>query len=166
MSATTGISATAEDQCTYVIGPDEAARFDDAGAWLGLQRAHRELTRTLEAELLERHRVSLSELELLGRLAHADEGRRRLSRLATDVALSVSRVSRIVDSLQRRGLVKREPCRDDTRATDACLTQAGRDLAQAAQATHRAGVQRLFLDRLSDDEIATLGVVFTRLRSR
>src|SRR5438045_462864 len=124
------VSAT-QGQCPYVIGDDGLARPQDArvDAWIGLQRAHRELTRALEAALYERYGLSLSSLELLGRLAASEQHRRQLSRLAADVELSLSRVSRIIDSLERRGLVEREPYPGDTRATNACLTAAGLALA-------------------------------------
>lgn len=161
MSAT----ETEQDQCPYVIGDDGFARLQvaHAEAWLGLHRAHRELTRRLDAALAERFGLSLSSLELLGRLAASTQHRRQLSRLAADVGLSVSRVSRIIDSLQRRGLVERQPYPGDTRATNACLTSAGLQLAQEAQAAHMADVQGAFFDRLSDSEVQTLGEVFARL---
>ena len=156
---------TAPDRCAYVVGEDGMARLQGphADAWAGLQRAHRELTRQLEATLDERYGLSLSALELLGRLATADDRRRRLSRLADDVGLSLSRVSRIVDALERRGLVERQPCPEDTRATNAWLTDAGLALVREAQAEHLADVQRRFLDRLTAGELRTLGRVFGRL---
>lgn len=161
------MSATEEqqNQCPYVIGDDGLARLQEAhaDAWIGLQRAHRELTRALEVALDERYGLSLSSLELLGRLAAAEQRRRQLSRLAAEVELSLSRVSRIIDSLQRRGLVRREPYPGDTRATNACLTDEGLALVRQAQASHLADVQRLFFDRLSESELQTLGEVFTRL---
>lgn len=134
-----------------------------ADAWAGLQRAHRALTRRLETTLDQRYGLSLSALELLGRLAVTDRRHERLARLAEGIGLSVSRVSRIVDALERRGLVERRPCPDDTRATEAWLTDAGLELAREAQATHLADVQRHFLDRLSPEELRTLGAVFGRL---
>ena len=133
------------------------------GAWLGLQRVHRELTRKLDASLDERYGLSLSSLELLGRLAASEQQKRRLSRLAEDVGLSLSRVSRIIDSLEARGLVQRRPYPSDTRATDACLTPAGLALVQEARAAHLADVQVAFFDRLTDDELRTLEKVFARL---
>ena len=156
---------TPPDRCAYVVGDDGMARLQGphADAWAGLQRAHRELTRQLEATLDERYGLSLSALELLGRLATADDRRRRLSRLADDVELSLSRVSRIVDALERRGLVERQPCPEDTRATNAWLTDAGLALVREAQAEHLADVQRRFLDRLTAGELRTLGRVFGRL---
>ncbi len=153
------------DQCPYVIGDDGLVRLREmyAGAWLGLQRVHRELTRNLDASLDERYGLSLSSLELLGRLAASEQHKRRLSRLAEDVGLSLSRVSRIIDSLEDRGLVQRRPFPGDTRATDACLTPAGLALVHEAQATHLADVQAAFFDRLTDAELRTLGEVFARL---
>ena len=161
------MSATREDpdQCPYVIGDDGLARLRDphADAWIGLQRAHRELTRNLDASLDRRYGLSLSSLELLGRLAASEQHKRRLSRLARDTGLSLSRVSRITDSLERRGLIERRPYPSDTRATDACLTPAGLALVREAQATHLADVQAAFFDRLTDAELRTLGQVFGRL---
>ena len=156
------------DQCPFVIGADGLARLDaaHADAWLGLQRVTRELTRELESSLLNSYGLSLSGLEVLGRLAECEGRRLRLSRLAQDVGLSVSRVSRIVDALHERGLVNREPYPGDTRATDACLTVDGLALARDAQTHHLADVQQLFFDRLSPGDVELLGAVFASLSSR
>jgi DNA-binding MarR family transcriptional regulator len=131
-------------------------------AWVGLLETHKQLTRALDAELDARHGLSLSGVELLGRLAAADDRQLRLSALAAASGLSLSRVSRIVDQLERRGLVERRQCDEDARAVNACLTPAGEALAREAQATHLAIVRELFYDRLDEDEIETLTAVFGR----
>ncbi|MGH2877858.1 MAG: MarR family winged helix-turn-helix transcriptional regulator [Solirubrobacteraceae bacterium] len=158
--------ATDED-CPFVIGEDGLARLGDeqARAWTGLLRAHRRLTRALEARLLDRHGLSLSALELLGRLAEADAQQRprRIARLAEQAELSLSRTSRLLDALQRRGLVERQPCPDDSRASNVQLTPAGLRLARAAQADHLADVQRMFVAPLSPREVVVLAAVFDRL---
>jgi DNA-binding MarR family transcriptional regulator len=148
--------------CAYVVG-EHGLTGPHADAWIGLQRAQRELSRRLEARLDERYGLSLSALELLGRLAASGRRRRRLARLAEDVELSLSRVSRIVDALERRGLVERRPCPEDARATEACLTDAGLALVREAQAAHLADVQLQFFDRLTSAELTVLGDVFGRL---
>ena len=43
-------------------------------AWVGLLETHKQLTRALDAELDARHGLSLSGVELLGRLAAAGDG--------------------------------------------------------------------------------------------
>ena len=135
---------------------------DYAGAWIGLLATHRSLTRELDAELEAAHGLTLSGLELLVRLASAPEHWLRLSALAQGAGLSLSRVSRIVDALEARGLLERRPCDADARAINAVLTPAGVELAKAAQATHLAAVRERFFDQLSDVEVATLAQVFLR----
>ena len=161
------MKAPADDKpsdCIYVVGDDGLSHWPQvaADAWIGLLQTQRQLTRQLDAELEARHGLSLSALELLGRLAAAEDHCVRLSVLAERVNLSLSRVSRIIDALQARALVERRPCRMDARAINAHLTPAGLELARAAQRTHFAGVQQRFFDRLSPDEVATLAEVFNR----
>ena len=137
-----------------------------ADAWIGLLETHKRLTRALDAELEAEHGLSLSSLEVLCRLASADERRLRLSSLATETGLSLSRVSRIVDVLERRRLIRRRPCPDDARSVEAHLSEKGFALAREAQAAHLASVQRRFFDELTPDELATLAQVFGRFASR
>jgi DNA-binding MarR family transcriptional regulator len=161
-------SSTPASACPYVVGDDGLASWSatHADAWIGLLETHKQLTRALEAELEAEHGLSLSGLELLGRLAAAERRLLRLSALAAESGLSLSRVSRIVDLLEARGLVERHPCRDDARAVEAHLTGAGLELARAAQATHFASVRRRFFDELSPAEVETLASVFARFAPR
>jgi DNA-binding MarR family transcriptional regulator len=135
-----------------------------SAAWIGLLETHKRLTRELDAELEAAHGLNISSLELLSRLAMADERMLRLSTLADAAGLSLSRVSRILDALERRGLVERRADEGDARAKRAWLTPQGFELLQAAQKTHFAGVERLFFDRLSDADVETLARVFLPFR--
>jgi DNA-binding MarR family transcriptional regulator len=157
-------SAPQISECPIVLRADGFPEWSHghAAAWIGLLATHRRLTRELDAELESAHGLTLSGLELLARLASAPERRLRLSVLAGEAALSLSRVSRIVDVLEQRGLVERQPCPADARAINAQLTAKGLELAQEAQSTHLAAVRERFFDRLTALEIATLGEVFQR----
>lgn len=152
------------EACPYVAGEAGLAAWSEvqADAWIGLLETHKRLTRALEAELEAEHGLSLSGVELLGRLAAADRHRLRLSQLAAEANLSLSRVSRIVDGLEGRGLIRREACPSDARAVEAHLTEAGLALARAAQATHVDSVRARFLDRLAPGEAELLAAVFAR----
>jgi DNA-binding MarR family transcriptional regulator len=79
------------------------------------------------------------------------------------VLLSPSGVTRLVDRLQREGLVGRERCPEDGRGYYAVLTDAGGRRLQQARATHLAGVRRLFLDRLGDDDLRRLAAYWDLL---
>ena len=133
-----------------------------ADAWIGLLATHRQLTRELDAELEAAHGLTLSSLELLARLAGAADHRLRLSALAAEAGLSLSRVSRIVDALEGRRLVVRRQCAQDARAINAQLTPAGLRLARTAQATHLEAVRTRFFAKLSEREVASLAAIFGR----
>jgi DNA-binding MarR family transcriptional regulator len=159
---------TTGEKCSYVLGEDGLATWSDvhADAWIGLLETHKRLTRALEAEMEAEHGLALSGVEVLGRLAAAGQRSLRLSALAAECGLSLSRVSRIVDALEARRLVERRSSELDARAVEAHLTDAGLDLVRQAQTTHFASVQERFFEQLSADEIATLAKVFSRFAPR
>jgi DNA-binding MarR family transcriptional regulator len=130
-------------------------------AWLGLLRAHAELTRGLDAALSAKHGVSLSAYEVLSRLARDEH--LRMSTLAERSQLSLSRVSRVIDALEERGLAARRSCPTDSRVVHATITEAGRALVAEAQDTFFETVEDRFLGRLSCDEVELMGAVFARL---
>ena len=152
----------------YETDADGLAHWTErhADAWIGLLETHKQLTRALDAELTAQHGLSLSALELLARLAAADNRSLHLTALAGASGLSLSRVSRIIDALERRGLVSRAACPNDARAVHAKLSDTGLKIVLDAQATHFASVQAAFFDQLDDDEIATLARVFGRFAPR
>jgi DNA-binding MarR family transcriptional regulator len=153
--------------CPYVVGDGLASwSYTHAEAWIALLETHKRLTRALDAELEVRHGLSLSGLELLGRLAAADAHHLRLSTLAHEAGLSLSRVSRITDVLEARELVKRQPCPEDARAVEAHLTDDGVRLTREAQAAHFASVQHRFFDQLQPGELEVLAEVFGRVSPR
>lgn len=161
-----GHSDRSRKRRTYRTGADGLVRWSksSAAAWVGLLETHKRLTRELEAELEAEHGLSISSFELLSRLARADDRMMRLTALADAAGLSLSRVSRIVGTLENRGLLERRDDPDDNRAKDAWLSLEGLELLRAAEATHFAGVQRLFFDHVSEDDVATLARVFAPFR--
>jgi DNA-binding MarR family transcriptional regulator len=161
MSAT---DRAAPPEPRFVLGEDGLASWPEAHAraWFGLLETHKRLTRALDAELETEHGLTLSALEVLSRLASAERHRLRLSALASECGLSLSRISRIVDALEKRDLVVRCAVESDARAVEGCLTRRGLELVRRSQATHFSSVQRLFFERLSDAEIAALARIFSR----
>ena len=152
----------------YRVSTNGVAEWSErhAEAWIGLLETHKQLTRALDAELESRYGLSLSGLELLARLAAAPDRCLRLSALAAQAGLSLSRVSRIAVMLETRGLIERTPCSDDARAVEAHLTPTGLKLMREAQATHFASVQQRFFEALRPGELETLAAVFGRFSPR
>lgn len=149
----------------YMMGnlADRTWAPDDAVAWEGLLETARTLRRGAETLLEHHHDLSISMLGIMGRLARAPRNTLRQTDLADAMGLSLSRISRIIDILETRALVRRQPCPSDARATNVALTHAGRIRTAAAQHTIHAHVDTRFVQQLSESERATLAAVFSRL---
>jgi DNA-binding MarR family transcriptional regulator len=126
-------------------------------------RAHAELVRELDAELAREHDMPLSSYEVLLFLNDSDDGRMRMSELADSALLSRSGLTRLVDRLERQGLLKRERCESDARGWFAEITPEGRRAFGEARKTHLDGVRRVFLNHFSRDELRTLGGLWQKL---
>lgn len=153
------VGTTTSDRRT---GGDPLAA-DELAAWRGFLRVHSALTKQLDAELMSRHGLSLSSYEVLLFLADSRGGHVRMSELADSVLLSRSGLTRLVDRLERDGLVRRESCPSDLRGFNASITAAGREAFSAARHTHLAGVREYFLGHFSPPELRALAGFWERL---
>ena len=131
-------------------------------AWRGLLRTYARLTKALDAELETEHGLPLTSYEVLMYIADADGERMRMHDIASSILLSRSGLTRLVDRLERDGLLSREACSSDARGSFACLTTKGRETLDAARATHLAGVRAMFLDRFTPEEQELLGDFWVR----
>ncbi len=136
----------------------------ELAAWRGFLATHSHLVRELDRELETAHALPLTQYEVLLQLEAAPEHRLRMGDLAASVLLSQSGVTRLVDRLERDGLVARERCPSDRRGLNARLTAKGLEKLLEARPTHLAGVRERFLSRLSQSELRGLAGAWTKLR--
>jgi DNA-binding MarR family transcriptional regulator len=129
---------------------------DLAETWGALLKVHAALVPRLDRELQEAHGLPLTWYDVLLELNSAPERRLTMGQLGSVVAVSRTRVSRVVDELVRAGLVAREPNPDDGRSAFAALTSAGRTALRKAAPTYLAAVQREFADHLTGREAEVL----------
>jgi DNA-binding MarR family transcriptional regulator len=106
--------------------------------WSELESAHARVREALERALERQHQLSLSEYEVLRRLADDPKGHRRIQELAEEVHLSQSALSRLVQRLEEEGFVSRAICDHDRRGIFACITDSGREAQEEARPTHLA----------------------------
>lgn len=132
-------------------------------AWRSFLRAHAVVTRRLESDLLEEQGLPLASYDVLVQLVEAPQRRLRMSELAERVLLSRSGLTRLVDRLEREGLVRREACEDDARGLFTVITDAGVDRLRTASRTHLRGVSEYAVGGLSDDEAELLAALMTRM---
>jgi DNA-binding MarR family transcriptional regulator len=137
----------------------------ELAAWKGFVHAYRKMSRMLDAELESAHGLSLSSFEVLKSLRCSPEGRLRMADLAEHALLSRSGMTRLVDRLERQGLLTRCQCSDDARGCFAVLSPAGAALVDRARPTHLENVRSGFLSHLSPEDLERLGTVFARMLS-
>ena len=104
----------------------------------------------------EEHRLSAVEFEVLMRLARSPRNRLRMTDLAGQTSLSTSGVTRVVDRMDRDGLVRREACSSDRRSSYAVVTDAGLRRLDEVLPGHLALVQQWFIGQLGPDQLAGL----------
>ena len=132
-------------------------------AFVGLIRGHASVTRAMNARLLAEHGLTINDFEALLRLSRAEAGRMRRVDLAAELLLTASGVTRLLDGLDRAGLVDCAACSSDRRVTYAVLTEAGREkLAEAAE-SHVGDIRGFFDARFSEEELARLAQLLGRL---
>ncbi len=100
--------------------------------------------------------VTAFEYSLLEALAESENGRLRLSALAARTNATLPRLSRVVSSLERKGLVERMPCPADSRATNAVLTSEGERQYEVSRDLYAEAVRTLVLDALDDSDVDDL----------
>ncbi|MDX6257950.1 MAG: hypothetical protein QOJ11_4284 [Frankiales bacterium] len=122
-------------------------------AWHSMLRAHASVVRRLEAELLAEHGLSLPAYEVLSHLSEVPDRSLRMTELSEAALLSPSGVTRLVDKLQRDGLVRRRRCAADARVIYCELTDAGMARLVTAYPTHLRGVREHMVDKLDRDDL-------------
>ena len=121
------------------------------------------MTRQLSAQLSADHGLSLSAYEALLTLARAPESRLRRVDLASDLLLTPSGVTRLLDGLEHDGFIAREECASDRRVSYAVLTGAGRDKLREASKSHTRQIRELLGGAYDEDELVQLVSLLDRL---
>jgi DNA-binding MarR family transcriptional regulator len=108
------------------------------------------------------HGLPAQSLEVLVHIARSDDGRLRMSDLATQTRLTPSGLTRAIDRLCEAGLVQRQVCPEDRRGAFASLTFVGRTRMDAAMSCHHDALGDL-LGALDPTERELLAVLLRRL---
>ncbi|HEX3875193.1 MAG TPA: MarR family transcriptional regulator [Solirubrobacteraceae bacterium] len=157
------VGVAAAGGCGGLPGTDACLSPRELGAWRGLLRVHASLVKALDAELEQTHRLQLTSYEVLLYLDGEPDGRMRMCDLAESVLLSRSGLTRLIDRLEREGLVARHSCQQDARGAYAGLTEAGREKLATVRPTHLAGVRAHFLAHFGEDEMDRLAGFWERV---
>jgi DNA-binding MarR family transcriptional regulator len=124
--------------------------------WRAVMRIVKILPRYLDSDLIRGAGLTASEYTTIMHLSEAPNRELRMAYLARATDLSASRITRLVDDLQTRGLVTKTVSASDTRGNIARLTPAGMAKLKSAWPVHLASVRRRVLDSVDPAGLAAV----------
>lgn len=144
-------------------GDHQPLRGDDLATWAALATVLEWLPPALDTGLAD-HELTHFEYGILYALAEASDRTLRMSILAGYANSSLSRLSRAVSRLERRGWVRRAQDASDRRSTLASLTDAGSEVFAAATPPHEQTVRKIVLDPLTSAQKRQLRSISLRIQ--
>lgn len=147
---------------TDVLWLDE----DEIRTWLKFRAVVELYPSILDSQLRRDAQLTHMEYQVLAMLSEAPGGSLRMSVLASRTNSSLTRMSHVVTRLSERGIVARQACELDGRATNVVLSDAGRARLQDAAPGHVAQVRRSFVDALTPEQLDQLDAICEAILGR
>jgi DNA-binding MarR family transcriptional regulator len=139
---------------------------DEREAWLRFAAVLELLPGVLDAQLSRDEGLTHFDYFTLAMLSEAPHRTLRMTQLAAMTNATLPRLSRVISRLESEGLVKRRPCPQDRRATNAVLTELGWVKVQRAAPGHVENVRRNVLDTLTPEQLEQLSAIAAQLLQR
>lgn len=136
---------------------------EEMDAWIQVAMLLSRLPHALDAQLLRDAGLTHFEYEVLSSLSEAPDRTLRMSTLAGLANGSLSRLSHVVTRLEKRDWVRRHPCPEDGRFTNAVLTEAGWEKVVETAPGYAANVRALVVDRLTRAQLRQLAAIGRRV---
>lgn len=132
-------------------------------AFRTLLEAHAQLLDALNVRFRDRD-LSLPYYDVLVHLSEAPDQQLRMQELAHRVLLSKSGLTRLIDRMEARGLVRRAASEADARGVNAVLTRAGLTALEAAVPVHKDDLVDLVGSVMTAEEADVLTELLGRVR--
>jgi len=139
---------------------------DERAAWVRLVAVAELLPSALDAQLRRDAQLGHFEYFVLAMLSESPDDVLRMTALAQRTNATLPRLSHVVRRLEGRGFVRRFPCPEDARATNAGLTRQGREVLERAAPGHVATARDLVFDALDVKQISQLRTIGDLLLAR
>lgn len=132
-------------------------------AWAAVATLLERLPAALDAQLQRDSGLTHYEQGLLYALDTAPGRALRLSTLAGYASSTLSRLSRAISRLEKKGWVRRETDPTDGRFTLGILTEAGHDQVTHSTPAHHALVRELVFAPLTEAQVRQLATISSRI---
>lgn len=133
--------------------------------WRDYVETSEALRRLLGARLQQQSGISSADYSVLLALSEAGERTMRSSELAARIGWDRSRLSHHLARMEKRELIRRERCADDSRGSTVVLTDAGLGQFRRGSVPHLRDVHELFVDALAPQQLRALGEAVASLRA-
>jgi len=132
-------------------------------AWRSLLEVASFVTQRIDEDLRDQVGVDIQTYDAMLHTKEAGEAGIRMTDLADRVLLSKPGLTALVDRLEDRGLLARQPERQDRRVKRIVLTPAGWDLFRRAAKVHSATVEQWFHQHLDENTVQPAAVALARV---
>ncbi|MEU3952978.1 MarR family transcriptional regulator [Streptomyces achromogenes] len=134
---------------------------EEQRAWRAYIAASRLLEDAIDRQLQQEGGMPHLFYSVLATLSDAPGRRLRMTDLAEALKITRSRLTYVVTRLERDGLVRRENCVADKRASLAVLTDEGTAVLERTAPGHVETVRSLLFDRLTAEQVGQLEEICT-----
>ncbi|MBX4889288.1 MarR family winged helix-turn-helix transcriptional regulator [Rhizobium bangladeshense] len=138
--------------------PSEAA----TSAWTSIMRARERLLGAIEEDLKAAGMPPLAWYDVLWELARSKDGRLRPYEIEERTLLAQYNLSRLIDRLEREGLVRREVFAEDGRGRWVLITDAGQTLRTRMWTVYAAAIEAHVGSKLAEGEAKTITALLAR----
>ncbi|CAI0855041.1 MarR family winged helix-turn-helix transcriptional regulator [Serratia quinivorans] len=122
--------------------------------WFSYVRSHRLMIREIEQRLAQAGLPTYAWYDTLWGLESHPQGARRMYELADVLVIERYNLTRLVDRLEKEGLVTRTRLAEDGRAAFVAITEKGKVLRKQMWAIYQATVAELFLQQFTPEQQA------------
>jgi DNA-binding MarR family transcriptional regulator len=131
-------------------------------AWRAFVSTSHLLERRIEEQLKAAAGLTHPQYEILVQLSESPGRQMRMTELARGVVVSKSALTYQITQLEKAGLVERATCPSDDRGVLAVLTEAGLRCLEKVAPGHLEVVRAFLIDRLSREELHTMGAAMRK----
>lgn len=137
----------------------------ELAVWREYFETSQELHRLVGARLQSKSGLSNADYAVMVSLSEAERRTMRSSELAARIGWDRSRLSHHLGRMEKRGLIRRERCLDDSRGALIVLTDDGLRLYRHGSVPHLRDIRELFVDALTPQQIDAIGDATAALRA-
>jgi DNA-binding MarR family transcriptional regulator len=139
---------------------------DEQNAWIRFAAVLELLPGVLDAQLVRDEGLTHFDYFALAMLSEAPDRKLRTATLASRTSATLPRLSRVLNRLEQQGLVERQPCPEDRRATNVVLTERGWAKVVSAAPGHVDNVRSNVLDALRPEQVSQLSTICGQLLAK